>query len=793
MDVVNKDKNIDVCPNGEKRLNSRKHYRWGRWIFPLTGMLATIWFLIRVIPKPSRAMYPCQRAAFPLASAFVVYLLGLCGAAMAFRKAKRRWKQSRYFLAGLCIIAGFGTVWLMMDIDSDQAFGDFTPIDPPNTPIGQAKGIFPGRVVWVHDPNATSWDGVSNYWWDDNHTDPAVVESMMSKAVCWLTQKQEDESAWDSLFRHYNKTHGKGNVGYLAGERIVIKPNHNNQLSHNHRGNGVPDTPPVVYVALLKQLVYEAGVDPNYITISESSRYIDDKTYDACFSLFPEVRYEETNYYLPENNPGTEGRMMAEPVPDMIVWSSANPNTGQPISSYPLPKTFVEADYVINLARMQGHGFAGATLCGKNWYGCFCLSPEYDSTQHNGNALHDLVSSPQYGRYSPLVDLMGHQYLGGKTLLYILDGLWGFEINWMGYPTPFTNTPFNGDYPSSILVSQDPVAIDSVALDFLAAQFELKNMPIDSYLHEAALAEDPLSGVFYDPEGDGTGLQSLGVHEHWNNPTEKQYSRNLGTGEGIELISSSPPACPPVIGDINADYKVDLFDLGTITAYWLDANCNDSGGCAGADLSGDGFVTIDDLVFLADNWLSGYRFVAQLNADKTWLYQNVSGLTNSQLTMTISITDDSECQNNSYTYEWEMVLPCDVDTAPVTIDGGGVGNAHWTIAAGGCDQLGCLSDSGQPYKVKVTITGNEVGNKAVAEVEFGMALLGDVNNDTLVDVADTTIINAFWQTGSAGDFTLQDCDINSDNIVDVADITIANAVWQGTLCQNCVSNPCPFR
>jgi hypothetical protein len=95
--------------------------------------------------------------------------------------------------------------------------------------------------------------------------------------------------------------------------------------------------------------------------------------------------------------------------------------------------------------------------------------------------------------------------------------------------------------------------------------------------------------------------------------------------------------------------------------------------------------------------------------------------------------------------------------------------------------------------VKVTITGNEVGNKTVAEVEFGMALLGDVNNDTLVDVADTTIINAFWQTGSAGDFTLQDCDINSDNIVDVADITIANAVWKGSLCQNCVSNPCPFR
>jgi hypothetical protein len=29
----------------------------------------------------------------------------------------------------------------------------------------------------------------------------------------------------------------------------------------------------------------------------------------------------------------------------------------------------------------------------------------------------------------------------------------------------------------------------------------------------------------------------LGTHEHWNNPTDKQYSRNLGTGKGIELVS----------------------------------------------------------------------------------------------------------------------------------------------------------------------------------------------------------------------------------------------------------------
>jgi len=45
----------------------------------------------------------------------------------------------------------------------------------------------------------------------------------------------------------------------------------------------------------------------------------------------------------------------------------------------------------------------------------------------------------------------------------------------------------------------------------------------------------------YDPEGDGTVLASLGVHEHWNNATNRKYSRNLGTGKGIELIQLGNP------------------------------------------------------------------------------------------------------------------------------------------------------------------------------------------------------------------------------------------------------------
>jgi hypothetical protein len=56
-----------------------------------------------------------------------------------------------------------------------------------------------------------------------------------------------------------------------------------------------------------------------------------------------------------------------------------------------------------------------------------------------------------------------------------------------------------------------------------------KDSTYQNYLHEAALANRPPSKTDYK-------LPSLGVHDHWNNSTEKKYSRNMGFSEGIELI-----------------------------------------------------------------------------------------------------------------------------------------------------------------------------------------------------------------------------------------------------------------
>jgi V8-like Glu-specific endopeptidase len=183
---------------------------------------------------------------------------------------------------------------------------------------------------------------------------------------------------------------------------------------------------------------------------------------------------------------------------------------------------------------------------------------------------------------------------------------------------------------------------------------------------------------------------------------------------------------------------------------------------------------------------------ADLALDQQWMYQNLPGQVGSNLAADVSITDDP-MGNYSYTYDWDFILPADVNVPPTTVAGGDSNDTYWTFAAPGCDEPNGISDSGQPFTVKVTVTGDDYGNTGTAEAQFGIALLGDVNNDGSADVADRSIINAFWRTGAAGSFTYRDCNINCDGGIDVADRSIANAIWRGTLGQNSIGDSCPFR
>lgn len=401
-------------------------------------------------------------------------------------------------------------------------------IYPEHEPYGKGVGAKPGRVVWSHNPKSVKWDG-KGYWWETKHFDEKVILEMVRESIASLGGAQKPEKGWKRLFAANNKNRNTGKKGYQKGQKIAVKANINGSGVFDDDDSGrtkMSYTNPVLLKCLLVSMVKDAGVKPSDITVYDVSRIFPEYMVDLC--TVGELK--GVKFIGRKNGKADRSKQ--------IRWSY--PFKGA--VNY-LPTCVTKADYVINLANLKGHSY-GITLCGKNHFGSFINGNEMRPPE--GANLHQFLTMDEMGIYSPLVDLMANRELGGKTVLYMLDAficapsegedITGKNAKWEQYP-------FNGQYTSSVFVSQDPVAIDSVGADFLMNEpvvvkdnDSLKNNPtVENYLHEAGLVKHAPSGTTYQ-NGKGKKVSNLGVHEHWNNPIDRKYSRNLGKKEGIELI-----------------------------------------------------------------------------------------------------------------------------------------------------------------------------------------------------------------------------------------------------------------
>lgn len=546
---------IKICPKTGRFLGFKSLKGLSGLLFPLIGLSALIWIIIRVIPKPSRMQYPCIKTAAPVAAGFVTYIIGLAAAVFFYKTGKYYIRKSKYLLASillfLSIAAGLFTV-LKTDNESYASikYTDslFIPVEPPNTPMGTGKGIFPGRVVWMWDSSATSWDGESGNWWDDQNTNQKKVDSMLSKSLRSLSAAGSDTEAWDAIFKYFNEKHYKGNIGYQPGEKIAIKINLNQISTRNysHPGNASFPSPQAV-LATIRQLVINAGVTDDDITIYDSNRLVPDAVYNKVKNEFPGVHFMGWQQVA--------GREKYIRDTAIVHWSEdliMEINGGNP--AY-LPTAVTQAEYLINIGNSKGHRYMGVTFCSKNHFGTISCDDRngtpypyapHAAGLHYYTAVHNIIIPGSeewtfYGRpmgsYNTLVDLMGHKDIGQKTLLFMIDALYSVqsEQDEVSPESKWLSEPFNNDWTSSLFISQDNVAIESVCLDFFRTEAAVNQNDttvygaVDNYLHEAAMADNPPSGTYYDPENDGTRLQSLGMHEHWNNAVEKRYV-------GIDLV-----------------------------------------------------------------------------------------------------------------------------------------------------------------------------------------------------------------------------------------------------------------
>ena len=546
------------------------HHFPPKLLFFLMGIISTLWFLIRIIPKPSRATYPCVQVAAPFMSGFVIYLLSLGGATLALRKTKQNISRARYLAAGSFLIVALVSLGISITHGIQNSYANSSavsgPDDGPNQPIGKAMGVNPGRVVWIWNPEATNENCISNFdtkdwYFTPGNTNPTVVRNMVGNALNNLTGLTNINKSWDVLFRSHNIKKYQKNRGYKKGEKIFIKINQGTSrlaLTQENKDNGcyypttfkpgeerkkvnlgATETGPYIVLELLRELVNELGINQADISVGDPMTDIYGHNYEVWFAEFPDVVY--TARYSK-----ADGRTLINPTSDDLLFYSDKKQSDK------LYDIIEKADYLINVANLKPHFAAGISLTAKNHFG----SQARTSAMHLHYSLivpiGRIPSNMGYQKYRVMVDLMGSKYLGQNTLLYMVDGLFGGGAHETEGPVKYFMPPFNNDWCNSIFLSQDQVALESVCFDFLRTEWngvnthssfnnDPENRPnvngVDDYLHQAADSSNWPVGITYDPDNSGKPLSSLGIHEHWNNANKKQYSRNLGYANGIELVS----------------------------------------------------------------------------------------------------------------------------------------------------------------------------------------------------------------------------------------------------------------
>ena len=406
----------------------------------------------------------------------------------------------------------------------------YDSVFPPHAPLGCGVGAMPGRVTWVRDVAAVIWDG-SGLWWQREHFDEDALRRMVADGIAATAGADDVATGWQVLFEAYNaRFHREG--GYQPGQRIAVKANMNGAGTNGvDEDSAMSYTTPMLLRALLLSLVEDARVDAADITVYDACRIFPQHMMELCSEgALAGVRFRY-------NDAGGENDAAGdEDAP--IVWSADVSGDANVV-----PRCVSEADYVVNLASLKGHSY-GITLSAKNHFGSLVNSSRLRPPEAAG--IHRYVSGQTMGAYTVLVDLLANAHLGGKTVLWMLDGLVPAASEGASV-TPeaarWEGAPFDGDFAASVLFSQDPVALDSVGADFLINQPAVTgrnaalagNLGVENYLHEAALASSAPSGAVY-LDGAGSPAESLGVHEHWNNATERLYSRDRGEAEGIELV-----------------------------------------------------------------------------------------------------------------------------------------------------------------------------------------------------------------------------------------------------------------
>jgi len=109
----------------------------------------------------------------------------------------------------------------------------------------------------------------------------------------------------------------------------------------------------------------------------------------------------------------------------------------------------------------------------------------------------------------------------------------------------------------------------------------------------------------------------MGVFEHWNNPSEMKYSKNLGTGNGIELVKinmNSDPLTPANSGLVSS--KVNKIFIDSFDVKWFGTDKGIS------RFDGENWTTIDTSNYLKNNIVNDIVYEKTRYGNEIWVATN---------------------------------------------------------------------------------------------------------------------------------------------------------------------------
>ena len=305
------------------------------------------------------------------------------------------------------------------------------------------------RVVHGRHGRAVLWSEVSGLYRD--WVDQDAVSSILNASVRRLKGGTLDE-AWQSVFPLANP----------ESRILAIKVSCNNSNdSVNGAGNEI-DAVPEPAIAVVEGFIRAGGLEQNVHIYDGSDeypiRYIASWFREKVVARFPQVMFHDDAF--------SNGGYPAGPYHPSthVTWSAGYESPPPEMSIYQL---VLDADYLVNIPIVKPHGFANVSLGFKNHFGtvnrCARLHPYLQEDVPQASVLADIMASPR-DPTNPNV-----RSIAEKTVLTVADMLYASACTHFNtIPDPWIT--FGGEWPAALVVSDDPVALDSVLIDLIEAE-----------------------------------------------------------------------------------------------------------------------------------------------------------------------------------------------------------------------------------------------------------------------------------------------------------------------------------